>query len=72
MKHALPLADMTTTDKLRVLEELWSNLQNTPDEVPSPAWHADVLQARERRVRDGVSQFDDWTAAKSRIRKNAT
>ena len=71
MELAIPLAQMTIAEKLRALEEIWSDLQRTDEQVPSPAWHADVLQARENRVREGSSQFDDWAKAKPRIRENA-
>jgi len=67
MQVAIPLDKMTTVDKLKALEEIWSDLQRTPDEVPSPAWHADVLHAREDRVREGSSRFGDWPDAKRRI-----
>ena len=69
MQVALPLDKMTVADKLRALEEIWSDLQRRPEDVPSPAWHADVLRAREDRVRDGTSHFGDWTDAKRRIRE---
>lgn len=69
MQVAIPLDKMTTLEKLRALEDIWSDLQRTSDEVPSPAWHADVLRAREDRVREGSSQFGDWTDAKRRIRE---
>jgi len=67
----VPLDTMTTLDKLRALEDIWCDLQRTPDEVPSPAWHADVLRAREERVRDGLSKFEDWNEAKRKIRAQA-
>jgi hypothetical protein len=44
---------MTISDKLRALEDIWDDLQRTPEEIPSPAWHADVLRARKRRIREG-------------------
>ena len=69
MQLAIPLDRMTTVDKLRAMEEIWSDLQRTPDDVPSPAWHPDVLHARENRVREGSSQFGNWTEAKRRIRE---
>ncbi len=69
MQLAIPLEKMTTADKLKALEEIWSDLQRTPDEVPSPAWHADVLRAREARVKEGSSRFQDWPTAKRRIRE---
>jgi len=69
MQLVIPLEKMITADKLKALEEIWSDLQRTPDEVPSPAWHADILRAREARVKEGSSQFQDWPTAKRRIRE---
>ena len=71
MQPAIPLERMTTLDKLRVLEEIWSDLQRTSADVPSPPWHADVLRARAERVREGTAQFGDWSDAKRRIRERA-
>lgn len=69
MAIAIPLGRMTTTDKLRALEEIWDDLRHGAQAIPSPAWHADVLRAREQRVREGTSRFGDWSEAKIRIRK---
>jgi len=68
MELALPLGQMTTAEKLRALEQIWEDLCRTPNEVPSPSWHADVLQDREKRIQQGSSQFVDWSEAKQRIR----
>lgn len=72
MKLAIPLDQMTTAEKLRALEQIWENLCRTPNEVPSPSWHADVLQDREKRIQQGSSQFVDWSEAKERIRDLTT
>lgn len=69
MQLTIPLEKMTTADKLQAIEELWNDLRRTPDEVPSPAWHEDVLKAREQRLREGKTQFDDWATAQRRIRE---
>ena len=68
MELALPLDQMTTAEKLRALEEIWENLCRTPDDVPSPSWHAGVLRDREKRVQEGSSQFPDWGEARQKIR----
>jgi hypothetical protein len=39
--------------------------------IRSPAWHADILQARSRHIREGKSRFHTWSAAKQRIRERA-
>lgn len=71
MKLTIPLDEMTTVEKLQALEEIWADLQRAPEELPSPGWHADVLAAREHRVREGTSGFSDWETAKARIREKA-
>ena len=70
MAIALQLNRMTVPDKLRALEEIWNDLLHKAETIPSPSWHADVLHAREKRVRDGSAKFSDWTDAKQRIRKH--
>jgi hypothetical protein len=69
MDMSIPLKKMTIIEKLRAIEEIWENLLRDSENIPSPAWHADVLSAREQRIRDGKSQFSDWNDAKPRIRK---
>lgn len=71
MKLTIPLDEMTTVEKLQAIEEIWADLQRVPEELPSPSWHADVLAAREHRVREGTSRFSDWDTAKARIREKA-
>ncbi len=67
MVVAMRLNKMTVSDKLRALEDIWDDLRRTPEDVPAPSWHADVLRAREKRVREGKSGFADWADAKRRI-----
>nr|VFK59934.1 MAG: Putative addiction module component [Candidatus Kentron sp. UNK]VFK70172.1 MAG: Putative addiction module component [Candidatus Kentron sp. UNK] len=73
MPIAIPLETMTTTDKLRAIEEIWSDLireskANESDSIPSPSWHADILRDRERRIADGASRFLDIAEAKQAVR----
>lgn len=71
MKLTIPLDEMTTVEKLQTIEEIWADLQRAPEELPPPIWHADVLAAREHRVREGTARFSDWGRAKARIREKA-
>ncbi len=63
----LPLEDMTVTEKLQVMEELWSDLCCNQDQIPVPQWHKDILDRREELVRQGKVTFVDWETAKKRI-----
>jgi Putative addiction module component len=69
MKPTIPLDEMSTAEKLQAIEEVWADLRRAHGDFPSPGWHADVLAAREERVRKGTSRFSDWGTAKSRIRE---
>ena len=71
MNVVLPLNEMTTADKLSVMELLWDELCRTPQDVPSPPWHGEVLAAREQRLRDGQTGFSDFAAVRDRLRKAA-
>jgi hypothetical protein len=69
MQVVLPLNEMTTAEKLSVMEVLWEDLCRRPEELPSPAWHAEVLAAREQQIRDGKTEFCDFEEVRDRLRK---
>ncbi len=63
----LPLSEMAHVDKLRVMEELWDDLCHSPEGMPSPAWHGEVLAARAERVAKGEAKFHEWFDVKERL-----
>lgn len=68
MQFALPLKDMTTADKLRVMEELWADLSHDESKEPSPSWHEEVLKEREAKINSGEENFLDWETTKTELR----
>ena len=68
MNTMLPLADMTTEEKLQVMETLWEDLCRDERQLVSPAWHGDVLAAREARITSGEALFSDLEEVKARLR----
>jgi hypothetical protein len=68
MNITAQLDQLSTADKLRAMEYLWDDLCHHAEEVPSPAWHGEVLAERDRAVAEGSSVFRDWEAEKARIR----
>jgi hypothetical protein len=66
---SLPLSKMTLSQKMDVLERVWSSVASNESKFESPAWHLDVLKDREKLVRSGKAKFSDWSEAKDRIRK---
>lgn len=69
MHLAIPLQQMTAADKLQAIEEIWADLIRESEDVPSPAWHGDILRARERRIADGTARFLDIADAKQAVRE---
>lgn len=69
MPFGIPLEQMSVEDKLQAIEEIWADLVGTPEDIPSPSWHADVLHARERRISEGTSHFLDIAEAKKAVRE---
>ncbi len=70
MSIDLPLDKMTLADKLEAMEKLWADLSQTPTELPSPSWHADILAERLRQAESGNVKFIDLEDAMAEVRKH--
>ena len=69
MSADFAIEGMSLTEKLALMERLWSNLSRRPEDVPSPEWHGEILAERIVAVREGRTEFVDWDAAKKRLRE---
>lgn len=69
MQLAIPLQKMSVTDKLQAIEEIWADLIRESTDVPTPAWHGDVLRVRKQRVMDGTARFLEVDDAKKAVRE---
>ena len=63
------IGQMTVAEKLRAMEAIWTDLSRNADDVPSPAWHAQVLREREERVRAGQETPIPLEQAKRELRE---
>ena len=68
MDISLPLDKMTSLDKIAVMEKLWDDLCRDPEAIPSPNWHKEVLEAREKEVNEGKAKFISFDQAKAKIK----
>ncbi len=64
----LPIKTMTKLEKLRAMEELWTDL--TFDEIgyETPDWHLAELERTEVEISAGRVSFLDWEEAKKSLR----
>ena len=72
MTVTLPLEQMSSAEKVELMESLWADLCRKPEEVESPAWHDDVLREREKRLETREEQGLEWAEAKKRIRESVS
>ncbi len=69
MAIELEIGKMTLAEKLRAMEALWDDICRREDTLPVPEWHKEILDERERLVKQGKARFIDWETAKKRISK---
>jgi hypothetical protein len=67
MATTLDLGEMTTADKLQLMENLWQDLTSEDSAIKSPSWHGDVLAERERLITSGQEKPVDWEDAKKQL-----
>jgi hypothetical protein len=67
MKYNLPLDQMSTAEKLELMEALWMDLSKNPADIPIPAWHEEALHQREQDLREGRDQIRDWEDVKKEL-----
>jgi len=68
MSFSLPLAQMSTADKIQTMETLWDDLCHRVEDIGIPEWHYEVLATREEDSMTGKNRFTDWEIAKDSIR----
>lgn len=64
--HKLP-----ATEKLKIIEALWSALAAEDDSFASPAWHEGALRETEGEFAAGRMEILDWEEAKKHLRQRS-
>jgi len=72
MEITLPLEQMSTEEKIRIMETIWEDLCKKADSLSSPSWHKNILHKREEQVKNGDDEFIDWGKAKKHIRDSVS
>lgn len=71
-KIDLALSELSFTEKLQLMETLWTDLTRDEKKLKSPAWHESVLKDREEAFMTGRATASDWEQAKKRIKKKVS
>ena len=72
MKVVLPLKEMTVSEKISIMEEIWSDLSSVDESYSPPDWHGRILEERSRLAASGEIGFTDWNTAKKQIKERVS
>ena len=60
--------DLSPSEKLQLVEDLWDDLASNPEEVPVHDWHISEIDARRQRLQAQPETGLTWDEVKRRIR----
>ena len=69
MSFTIPIKKMSFEEKMQTMETIWDDLCHSKNSIESPSWHKDILNDRERGLKEGTEERVDWEASKRLIRK---
>ncbi len=69
MQNTIEIKQLTTEEKIRMMEALWADLSIDEDQIESPDWHNDTLKETAARFTKGLERSVDWDEAKKELRK---
>lgn len=61
------LKQLPVDERLRLMEDVWSSLSETPEELAIPTWHRDELEQRIAAHRDDPAVAKSWLDIKAEI-----
>ena len=68
LKEAIPhFAELSSSEKLLLLEELWDDLADHPSEVPVPDWQKRDLERRYQEYLQNPSEGSLWPEVRERL-----
>jgi len=55
--QAEQIANMSTTQKIALMEALWDSFENKSEHIPSPDWHGEILSERKALIDSGAAKY---------------
>ena len=60
--------ELSFSEKLQLLEDLWDNIAQDPEQIPILDWQKEELAKRKATYLNNPDSGSSWEAAKERIR----
>lgn len=61
--------DLSVDEKIDYLQALWDRIAATPETIPVPDWHREIIDERVKELDVDPDAGDDWDVVKERLRK---
>ena len=69
MNHSIDsVFDLSPSEKLQLVEDLWDDLAATPSDVPIADWQVEELERRQANLKNNPASGLNWEEVKRRIR----
>jgi putative addiction module component (TIGR02574 family) len=69
-RFEVPLAQLSFTEKLDLMEMLWADMAGNEKNLESPVWHEVILSDRDAALQADKITVSNWEEATERIKKN--
>jgi putative addiction module component (TIGR02574 family) len=60
--------DLSPSEKLQLVEDLWDDLASNPEDVPVQPWHLEELARRRASLEVNPASALSWEEVKRRVR----
>ena len=68
-RSATSIFELSPSEKLQLVEDLWDDLASTPDSVPVHDWQIEELERRKRNLQANPGSGLNWEEVKQRVRR---
>jgi putative addiction module component (TIGR02574 family) len=62
------LFDLSPSEKLQLVEDLWDDLASTPEDIPIHDWQKEELARRKANLMNNPASGFSWDDVKQRVR----
>jgi len=60
--------DLSVGDQIEYVESLWDRIAATPEQVPIPEWHSEILDERLKDYEANPNAGESWDVVRERLR----
>ena len=61
--------DLSVDEKIDYLQSLWDRIAATPEMIPVPEWHREIIDERLQDLEANPNAGESWEVVQERLRK---